>query len=124
MGLTMGQKRAVTGRLAKKYRGSKSKRERSRILDEVRELTCSNRHYAAWLLRNYGTHRIVTDEQGQSVGLVVGRKKNARDTERPPTYDEAVRKEIVLAVNVFGVLRGYWTVPHPFGDGGPCDNEY
>ena len=67
MGLTMEQKRAVPGKLTKKYRGSKSRKKRSLILDEVQELTGYNRHYASWLLRNYGRRRIVTDEQGQTV---------------------------------------------------------
>ena len=30
----------------------------------------------------------------------------------------------LLPADLFGVLRGYWAVPHPFGDGGPCDDEY
>jgi len=25
---------------------------------------------------------------------------------------------------LFGVVEGYWAVPHPFGDGGMCDDEY
>ena len=77
MGLTMEVKRAVTGKLASKYRGSKTRTERSRILDEVQELTGYNRHYAAWLLRNYGKQRIVSDAQGQTVKLVVGGKNNS-----------------------------------------------
>ena len=30
----------------------------------------------------------------------------------------------LLPADLFGVLRGYWAVPHPFSDGGPCDDEY
>jgi hypothetical protein len=30
----------------------------------------------------------------------------------------------LLPADLFGVLRGYWAVPHPFGDGGSCDDEY
>jgi hypothetical protein len=30
----------------------------------------------------------------------------------------------LLPAELFGLLRGYWAVPHPFGDGGPCDDEY
>ena len=89
MRLTMEQKRAVTGKLASKYRGSKSRKDRSRILDEVQELTRYNRHYAAWLLRNYGKHRIVKHEEGQTVQLVLGRKNKRRAIERPRTYDES-----------------------------------
>ena len=106
MGLTMEQKRAVTGKLATKYRGSKSRKERSRILDEVQELTGYNRHYAAWLLRKYGTRRVVTDEQGQTVELVVGRKNKRRRIERPPTYDEAVKEEIVFLWDCFDQMCG------------------
>ena len=30
----------------------------------------------------------------------------------------------IFKTNLFGVVEGYWTVPHPFGDGGMCDDEY
>jgi len=30
----------------------------------------------------------------------------------------------IFKTNLFGVVEGYWTVPHPFEDGGMCDDEY
>lgn len=106
MRLTMEVKRAVTGKLASKYRGSKAKKERSRILDEVQELTGYNRHYAAWLLRNYGKRRIVTDGQGQTVKLVVGQKNKRHATAHPRTYGEAVQKQIVFLWDCFDQMCG------------------
>jgi len=29
----------------------------------------------------------------------------------------------VLPSSLFGVVNGYWVVPHPIEDGGPCDDE-
>ena len=30
----------------------------------------------------------------------------------------------VVSSNLFGVVEGYWVVPHPISDGGTCDEEY
>ena len=30
----------------------------------------------------------------------------------------------VVSSNLFGVVDGYWVVPHPISDGGTCDEEY
>ena len=106
MRLTMEQKRAVTGTLASKYRGSKGKKKRSRILDEVQELTGYNRHYAAWLLRNYGKRRVVRDGNGKTVKLVVGRKHKRRVSPHPRTYGEAVKKQIVFLWDCFDQMCG------------------
>ena len=106
MRLTMEQKRAVTGKLASKYRGSKSRKDRSQILNEVQELTGYNRHYAAWLLRNYGKRRAVEDGRGQTVELVVGGKNKRRATERPRAFNEAVKREIVFLWECFDQMYG------------------
>jgi len=45
----MDEKRAVTGKLASKYRGCASRTQRSKILDEAVELTGYHRKYAPWL---------------------------------------------------------------------------
>jgi len=29
----------------------------------------------------------------------------------------------VVSSSLFGVVEGYWVVPHPVSDGGPCDDE-
>jgi hypothetical protein len=101
MGLTMDQRRAVTGKLASKYRGCTSRKERSRILDEVVELTDYHRKYAAWMLRNYGTKRLVSVGPNESVLLVVGKKNKRRKSLRPKKYDHEVQKQIVFIWDAF-----------------------
>lgn len=103
MRLTMDEKRAVSGKLASKYRGCKSRKERIQVLDQVVELTGYNRHYAAWLLRNYGLKRLVRDPNGKLVQLVVGKKSKRRATQRPRRYDEAVKEELVYIWDAFGL---------------------
>ncbi len=31
---------------------------------------------------------------------------------------------LVLPDNLFGIIDGFWVVPHPYGDGGTCDEEW
>lgn len=97
----MDQKRAVTGELAAKYRGCKSLKERSKILDEVVELTGYHRKHAAWMLRNYGKRRVVSVGPRESVLLVVGKKNKRRPTVRPRKYDRAVQEQIELIWDTF-----------------------
>jgi len=96
MRLTMDQKRTVTGKLAERYRGCSGRKKRARILTEVQELSGYNRHYAAWLLRNFGKTRPLQGLQGQSVHLVVGRRNPRRPALRPRKYDQAVKKWLLL----------------------------
>ena len=103
MRLTMDEKRAVSGKLASKYRGCKSRKERIQVLNQVVELTGYNRHYAAWLLRNYGLKRLVREPSGKLVQLVVGKKNKRRATQRPHKYDEMVKKELVYIWDAFGL---------------------
>jgi IS30 family transposase len=103
MRLTMDQKRAVSGKLAGRYRGSVSRKERSRILDEVVELTSYNRHYAAWLLHHFGKRRFVRTTDDKLVQLVVGRRNKRRLTRRPRKYDEAVKKRLEYIWDAFGL---------------------
>ena len=97
----MDQKRAVTGRLAAKYRGCKSRKERGDILDQVMELNGYHRKYAAWLLRNYGKKRAVRVGANELVILVVGKKNTRRRTSRPRKYDKVVQEEVGFIWGVF-----------------------
>jgi hypothetical protein len=106
MRLTMDQKRAVTGKLAAKYRGCKGRKQRSRLLGQVQELTGYNRHYAAWLLRNFGKSRLLQDAQGKPVRLVVGHRNPRRQAVRPRKYNEAVRKLLVWLWENFDQMCG------------------
>ena len=83
MRLTMDQRRAVKGKLASMYRGCRSRKARSKILEEVVGLTGYHRKYAAWLLRNYGKRRVVSVGPNETLLLVVGRKKKRRNSVRP-----------------------------------------
>jgi hypothetical protein len=102
----MDQKRAVTGKLAERYRGCKARKKRARILTEVQELTGYNRHYAAWLLRNFGKTRLLQDLQGQSVHLVVGRRNPRRPALRRRKYDQAVKEWLLLLWECFDQMCG------------------
>lgn len=99
----MSEKRAVTGKLAAKYRGCKTRKERGRILDQVVELTGYHRKYAAWMLRNYGKRRVVSISPNESILLVVGRKNKRRPTVRPRKYDGAVVEQLEYIWDAFGL---------------------
>ena len=103
MKLTMDQKRAITGKLAAKYRGCSSRRQRSRILDQVVELTGYHRKYAAWLLRHYGTRRLVSVGDNEAVLLVVGQKNKRRPTVKPRKYDRVVQEQLAFIWEAFGL---------------------
>jgi len=103
MRLTMDQKRGVTGRLAAKYRGCRSRKERTRILDEMVELTGYHRKYAIHLLRNYGKRRHVRLAGGELRLLILGRKNRRKRADRPRKYGEAVRQELVFLWDCFGL---------------------
>jgi len=102
----MDQRRAVTGKLAAKYRGCAGRAQRSRILRQVQELTGYNRHYAAWLLRNFGKTRLLRDAQGKPVRLVVGRRNPRRPVVRQRTYDETVKKLLIVVWECFDQMCG------------------
>ena len=102
----MEQKKAVTAKLAAKYRGSRSRAQRSAILQQVVDLTSYDRHYAAWVLRNFGKARIIRAPTGEVVRLVIGRKNTRRPTVRRRKYDEAVRKVVLLLWESFDQMCG------------------
>jgi hypothetical protein len=106
MRLTMDQKRAVTGKLAAKYRSCSTRTQRAKILEDVQELTGYNRHYTAWLLRNFGRARLLRDSKGKPVRLVVGRRNLRRPVVRPRKYDAAVKKILALLWECFDQMCG------------------
>jgi hypothetical protein len=59
MGLTMNERKSVTRQLAPRYQKAR-KKDRKLILNEFVSLTEYNRHYAAFLLHNWGRKRVMT----------------------------------------------------------------
>jgi len=102
----MDQKRAITGKLAAKYRASRGRKQRGEILAQVQELSGYNRHYAAWLLRNFGKARLLADSAGKMMRLVVGRRNPRRQAARPCKYDQAVQQILVLLWECFDQMCG------------------
>jgi hypothetical protein len=102
----MDQRRAVTGKLAAKYRSCRGRKQRGRILGQVHELTGYNRHYAAWLLRNFGKTQLLRDAQGKPLRLVVGRRNQRRPVVRQRKYDETVRKLLIVVWECFDQMCG------------------
>jgi hypothetical protein len=102
----MEQKRAVTGKQAANYRAQKGRRGRTRVLDTVVGVTGYKRHYAAWLLRNFGRQWLVRGLDGKAVRLVVGRRNKRRVVARPRTYDERVERVLVFVWECFDYMCG------------------
>lgn len=102
----MDAKRAVTGKQAAGYRAQKGRKGRTQLLDGVVRMTGYKRHYAAWLLRNFGKSRLVRALDGKPVRLVVGRRNKRRPVVRPRKYDERVRKVLVYLWDCFDQMCG------------------
>jgi transposase InsO family protein len=102
----MAVRRAVTGKQGQAYRGCKGRKERSHILDELVALTGYNRHYAAWLLRNYGRTRLLAGRDGTTIRLVVGQYNRRGTTGRERCYDESVKRPLVYLWNAFDQMCG------------------
>jgi hypothetical protein len=106
MRMNMAKKRVLTEAQAGKYRGLARRKDRGRVLDDLVKLTRYNRHYAAWLLRNYGRRRLVRAADGRMVRLVVGRRNRRRASARACRYDERVRELLVLVWDTFDQMCG------------------
>ena len=98
MGLTVSERKALIRKHAKRYRKS-TKKQKGRILEEFVHSTDYSRKYAGWILRNWGTKRIVflNDEL---IELVVGHPKKRRRRPRERIYDETV----------FDALKKVWVI--------------
>jgi transposase InsO family protein len=106
MGLSMDAKWTLTGKEASRYRAARGRKARGQILDKVQDSTEYNRHYAAWLLRNFGRTRWVRAADGTAVKLVVGQRNRRRATLRPRTYDQAVKRVLLFLWDCFDQMCG------------------
>lgn len=104
MELTMRERRAVTNKLAKEYRGA-GKKKKSEILDTLVQVTEYNRCYASWLLRHWGKKYLMKID-GQMVELRVGAVKKRKVGRRPRVYDEPVVKVLKVIWECFDYMCG------------------
>ena len=92
MGLTMGERKALTEQVGRRYR-SAARKDKTVILGEFVEATGYTRKYAIHLLNSWGRTRVVRID-GQTVKLVVGRPRRAKRRARPRRYDQEVLKAL------------------------------
>jgi hypothetical protein len=104
MELTMKQRRAVTVKLAREYRGA-GKKKKSAILDTLVQVTGYNRCYASWLLRHWGRKYLVKID-GQMVELRVGTVRKRKAAQRPRQYNEPVVKTLTMIWKSFDYMCG------------------
>ena len=104
MGLRMGERRALTEQVARRYR-SASRKDKTVILGEFVEATGYTRKYAIHLLNSWGRTRVVRID-GQTVRLVVGRPRRTQRRTRPRRYDQEVLKALRQIWYVFDFMCG------------------
>ena len=104
MGLTMGERRALTEQVARRYR-SAGRKDKTVILGEFVEATGYTRKYAIHLLNSWGRTRVVRID-GQMVKLVVGHPRRAKRRVRPRCYDQEVLKALRQIWYVFDFMCG------------------
>ncbi len=104
MGLTMGERRALTEQVARRYR-SAARKDKTVILGEFVEATGYTRKYAIHLLNSWGRTRVVRID-GQTVRLVVARPRRAKRRVRPRRYDQEVLKALRQIWYVFDFMCG------------------
>jgi len=95
MGLKMATKRDLSKEVARRYQRV-SRREKRNILDEFCQAAGYNRHYAAFILRNWGRKVYWRLPSGGHTVAIVGEvrvKKQSR--QRPRIYDDAVCNYLV-----------------------------
>ena len=102
MGLTMGQRKALTRQMADRYRRA-SKRQKTAMLDEFVELHGCTRHHAGWVLRMWGK-TVFERRDGEVVKIVVGQRRRRR--RGPRLYDEQVVAALRKVWYLFGCLCG------------------
>ncbi len=104
MGLTLSQRKALTGQTAARCRGS-TKKQKGMTLDEFVAATDHGRKYAGWILRNWGKKRIVRLD-GELVEFVAGRPRKERRKPRERVYDRAVCQALKKVWVMFDCLCG------------------
>lgn len=104
MGLTMGEKKAVTRETARRYRKADMD-GKHRILDEFTKTTGYNRKYAIHLLTNWGKQKFrVVD--GKPVTVTVGKAAKRKKRAGRRLYDEAVRSAVRCIWELFDYMCG------------------
>ena len=102
MGLTMGQRKAVTREMANRYRRA-SKRQKAAMLDQFVKLHGCTRHHAGWVLRMWGK-TVFERRDGELVKIVVGQRRPRRQSRR--IYDDQVLAALRKIWYLFGCLCG------------------
>ena len=100
----MGERRALTEQVARRYRRA-GKKEKAVMLGEFVQTTGYTRKYAIHLLNSWGRIRLVQID-GQMVKLVVGRPRRAKRRARPRRYDQEVLKALKQIWYVFDFMCG------------------
>jgi hypothetical protein len=101
---TMGQRRAVTKKLAQEYRGA-DRKGKAEVLDTLVKLNGYNRCYAGWLLRHWGRKYLMKID-GKMVRLVVGAVRPRKAVARPRRYDEPVVRVLKRIWESFDYMCG------------------
>lgn len=102
MGLTMGQRKAVTREMANRYRRA-SKPQKAAMLDQFVKLHGCTRHHAGWVLRMWGK-TVFERRDGELVKIVVGQRRPRRQSRR--IYDDQVLAALRKIWYLFGCLCG------------------
>lgn len=91
MGLTMATRKELSKEVARRYQKA-SRREKKEILGEFCQAVGYNRHYAAFILRNWGRQVYWRSPTGEQTVVIVGERRVKKQRQhRPRIYDDAVR---------------------------------
>lgn len=106
MRLTMATRKELSKEVARRYQKAR-RREKQDILAEFCQATGYNRHYAAYILRNWGRQVHWRSPPGGQTVVIIGERRVKKQRQaRPKIYDEAVKEYLV----------SFWEVlDHPCG---------